>query len=83
MNGRAATLLMTLGASALVLSTIGAKPATHYIWNVSESVPIVDITSMAAPSVVRSVAARPFMAQSSADEARLDGANVCTAEAFH
>jgi conjugative transfer signal peptidase TraF len=40
MNSRLATLLTTLGAAALVVSTIGAKPATHYIWNVSESVPI-------------------------------------------
>jgi conjugative transfer signal peptidase TraF len=40
MNSRVATLLTTLGATALVLSTIGSKPATQYIWNVSESVPI-------------------------------------------
>lgn len=37
---RAATLLTTLGAAALVASTIGVKPTTHYIWNASESVPI-------------------------------------------
>lgn len=37
---RAATLLTTLGAAALVASTIGAKPVTHYIWNASNSVPV-------------------------------------------
>jgi len=40
MNGRVATLLTTLGAAMLVMSTIGAKPATHFVWNASESVPI-------------------------------------------
>jgi conjugative transfer signal peptidase TraF len=40
MNGRVATLLMTLATTAVVLSTIGTKPAAHYIWNASESVPI-------------------------------------------
>jgi conjugative transfer signal peptidase TraF len=39
-NGRMMTLFTTLAATTLVLSTIGAKPATHYIWNASESVPI-------------------------------------------
>jgi conjugative transfer signal peptidase TraF len=39
MNSRVATPLTTLGAAALVVSTIGAQPATHYIWNASESVP--------------------------------------------
>jgi conjugative transfer signal peptidase TraF len=38
-TGRMATLLTTLGAAALVMSTIGTNPATHYIWNASESVP--------------------------------------------
>ncbi len=40
MNGRVTTLLTMLAAATVVLSTIGAQPATHYIWNVSESVPI-------------------------------------------
>jgi conjugative transfer signal peptidase TraF len=40
MKCRVTTLLLTVGAGALVLSTIGAKPITHYIWNASESVPI-------------------------------------------
>ncbi len=34
------TLLTTLGAAALVMFTMGTKPAAHYIWNASESVPI-------------------------------------------
>ena len=39
MRGRLATILMTFGAAALVLSTMGeATPA--YIWNASKSVPI-------------------------------------------
>jgi conjugative transfer signal peptidase TraF len=40
MTGRTATILATLAATTAELSTIGAKPATHYIWNASESVPI-------------------------------------------
>ena len=40
MTGRVATLLTTLGGRDSVLSTIGEKPAPHYIWNASESVPI-------------------------------------------
>ena len=40
MTGRVATLLTTLGAAALVMSTIAMKPAARYIWNASESVPI-------------------------------------------
>jgi conjugative transfer signal peptidase TraF len=39
-TGRVATLLTTLGAAVLVVSTIAAKPAPVYIWNASESVPI-------------------------------------------
>ena len=39
MKGRLATIVMTFGAVALVLSTMGeAKPA--YIWNASKSVPV-------------------------------------------
>src|SRR5258708_5976889 len=40
MNSRAATLLTTLAATIVLLSTIGTKPARYYIWNASESVPI-------------------------------------------
>jgi len=40
MTGRATTLLMMLGPSALALSTIAAKPAKRYIWNASASVPV-------------------------------------------
>ena len=39
MRGRVA-LLTTLAATAAVLSTIGPKPTTHFIWNVSESAPV-------------------------------------------
>jgi conjugative transfer signal peptidase TraF len=40
MTGRATTLLLTAGAVALMLSTIAAMPAKHYVWNLSGSVPI-------------------------------------------
>lgn len=40
MNGRVTTLLTTLAATAVVLSTIWAKPTIHYVWNVSESAPV-------------------------------------------
>jgi conjugative transfer signal peptidase TraF len=40
MSGRLATLLTTLGAAVLVVSTIVVRPAPRYIWNASESVPI-------------------------------------------
>jgi conjugative transfer signal peptidase TraF len=39
-SGRLATLLTTLGAAVLVVSTIAVRPAPRYIWNASESVPI-------------------------------------------
>jgi conjugative transfer signal peptidase TraF len=39
MNSRKATLLATLGATAALLSTVGAK-SIHYVWNASASVPI-------------------------------------------
>src|SRR5712691_6114238 len=45
--------------------------------------PTVDNRATVAPSVVRSVAARLFMARSSADEATPDGASVCMAAALH
>jgi conjugative transfer signal peptidase TraF len=38
--GRLATLLATLGAAVLVVSTIAVRPAPRYIWNASGSVPI-------------------------------------------
>jgi len=38
--GRLATLLTTLGAAVLVVSTIPTKPTALYIWNASGSVPI-------------------------------------------
>ncbi len=40
MKRRVTTALLTVGAAALVLSTIGIKPTTYYIWNASESAPI-------------------------------------------
>jgi len=40
MTGRATTILFTIGAAALVLSTIAAMPAKRYIWNASGSVPV-------------------------------------------
>jgi conjugative transfer signal peptidase TraF len=40
MNGRGATVLMTLGATVIVAATINAKPTARYLWNVSGSVPI-------------------------------------------
>ncbi len=40
MKCRVPTLLTTLAATTIVLSTIGARPETHYVWNASESVPI-------------------------------------------
>jgi conjugative transfer signal peptidase TraF len=39
-TGRMATLLTTLVAATVVLSTIGVRPAPYYLWNVSDSVPI-------------------------------------------
>ena len=40
MTGRMATLLTTLGAATVVLSTIAARPVPRYLWNASRSVPI-------------------------------------------
>ena len=40
MTGRSATLLAMMGAAALLLSTVGAKPTPRCIWNASESVPV-------------------------------------------
>jgi len=44
MKCRVPTLLTTLAATTIVLSTIGARPETHYVWNASESVPIAHYT---------------------------------------
>jgi len=40
LTSRVATLLTTLVAAALVLSTIVIEPTARYIWNASESVPV-------------------------------------------
>jgi conjugative transfer signal peptidase TraF len=40
LNSRVAMLLTTLGTAAAVLSTIGAKSTTRYVWNASASVPV-------------------------------------------
>jgi len=72
--------------------TVGALPTIDVsleVGTVSEIVevtgrtPIVDVTRATAPNVTTIVANRPFMARSSADEAKLDGANVCTIAALH
>jgi conjugative transfer signal peptidase TraF len=39
-TGRMATLLTTLAAATVVLSTIGVRPVPRFLWNASESVPI-------------------------------------------
>jgi conjugative transfer signal peptidase TraF len=61
MIGRVATLLTTLGTTMLVVSTIAAKPATRYLWNASESVPIGLYRLRAASKLVVTelVAVRP------------------------
>jgi conjugative transfer signal peptidase TraF len=40
MIGRVVMLLTTVGTTMLVVSTIGAKSTTYYLWNSSGSVPI-------------------------------------------
>lgn len=40
MTRHATLLLLMLGSAIVMLPTIGVKPATHYIWNASESVPV-------------------------------------------
>lgn len=40
MTGRVVTLLTTLAAATVGLSTIGERSAPPYLWNVSDSVPI-------------------------------------------
>jgi conjugative transfer signal peptidase TraF len=39
-TGRVVILLVTLGAAALVASTIAAKPTARYLWNASASMPV-------------------------------------------
>jgi conjugative transfer signal peptidase TraF len=39
-TGRMATVLTTLAAATVVLSTIGVRPDPRFLWNASESVPI-------------------------------------------
>ena len=61
MNGRVTTLLTMLAAATVVLSTIGAQPATHYIWNASESVPVglYLVRPTARPAVTQLVVIEP------------------------
>jgi type IV secretory pathway protease TraF len=40
MTGRATTLLVMLGVTALALSAIAAKPTKYFVWNASGSVPV-------------------------------------------
>jgi conjugative transfer signal peptidase TraF len=61
MKCRVTTLLTTLAATELLLFTIGTKPAPHYIWNASESVPIglYRLQSTDRPFVTELVAVQP------------------------
>ena len=61
MTGRSATLLTTMGAAVLVVSTIAAKPVPRYIWNESGSVPIglYRLHSTGRLSVTQLVAVEP------------------------
>jgi type IV secretory pathway protease TraF len=40
MSSRFLTLLTTICAASVVITTIGPKPAPSLVWNASESVPI-------------------------------------------
>ncbi len=40
MSARALTLLRMIGAAAMMMLTMGPKPAPSLVWNASESVPI-------------------------------------------
>jgi type IV secretory pathway protease TraF len=40
LTGSPTTLLFTIGAAALALSSIATKPAKRYVWNASGSVPV-------------------------------------------
>jgi conjugative transfer signal peptidase TraF len=61
MNGRATTLLTMLAAATVVLSMIEVQPATHYIWNASESVPVglYLVRPTARPAVTQLVVVEP------------------------
>jgi conjugative transfer signal peptidase TraF len=61
MNGRVTTLLTMLAAATVMLSTIGAQPATRYIWNASESVPVglYLVRPTARPAVTQLVVVEP------------------------
>jgi conjugative transfer signal peptidase TraF len=61
MTGRQTTLLFTVGAAALVLSTIAARPAKRYVWNASGSVPVglYRLQPTGDLSVTQLVAVRP------------------------
>jgi conjugative transfer signal peptidase TraF len=61
MNRRVATLLMTLAASAVLLSTVGLEPTARYVWNVSASVPpgLYRLRPIGRLSVTELVAVRP------------------------
>jgi conjugative transfer signal peptidase TraF len=61
MTGRQTTLLFTVGAAALVLSTIAARPAKRYVWNASGSVPVglYRLQPTGDLSVTQVVAVRP------------------------
>ena len=61
MTGRATTLLLTAGAAALALSTITARPAKRYVWNVSGSIPVglYRLKPTGDLSVTQVVAVRP------------------------
>jgi conjugative transfer signal peptidase TraF len=61
MTGRQTTLLFTVGAAALVLSTIAARPAKRYVWNASGSIPVglYRLQPTGDLSVTQVVAVRP------------------------
>ncbi len=60
-TGRLATLLTTLGAATVLLSTIAAKPVPRYLWNASRSAPIglYELQPNGKLAVTRLVAVRP------------------------
>ena len=61
MTGRVATLLTTLGAATVLLSTIAAKPVPRYLWNASRSAPIglYELQPNGRLAVTRLVAVQP------------------------
>jgi conjugative transfer signal peptidase TraF len=60
-TGRVVTLLTTLGAAAVLLSTIAARPIPRYLWNASQSVPIglYELQPNGRLAVTRLVAVQP------------------------